>query len=94
MPKLSLLSASRRWKNHFEVAIGYSIPIQDKGNLNFIQQGYDDSDGGVSHVIPGPDILSHLLSVTYNNKPLTRPIYRYGRVYLELRFDVLGSYKF
>jgi|GEM_PF-2940714 hypothetical protein len=89
LPKVSILPNPYRKPNHFELSVGYNLPISDYGGLNFVQQGSSTSTGTVSHVIPGPNILSTGISASYNNQPLKAPLYRFGGFYLELRYDVI-----
>jgi hypothetical protein len=93
MPEVSLLPNPYRKPNHFELSLGYTLPIHDYGGLNFIQQGYSPSKGTVSSLIAGPNILNNAISVSYDNKPLKSPLYRFGGFYLELRFDVIEGWK-
>jgi hypothetical protein len=88
MPEVSLLPNPYRKPNHFELSVGYTLPISEYGGLNFIQQGSSTSSGTASHLLPGPNILSSGIAASYNNQPLKAPLYRFGGFYLELRFDV------
>jgi hypothetical protein len=89
LPKVSILPNPYRKPNHFELSVGYNLPLSDVGSLNFVQQGSSTSTGTVSHLIPGPNIPSTGISASYNNQPLKAPLYRFGGFYLELRYDVI-----
>lgn len=93
MPEVSLLPNPYKKPNHFELTVGYTLPIHDYGGLNFIQQGSSTSSGTSSNLIPGPNILNEAITASYNNKPLKAPLYRFGGFYLELRFDVIDGWK-
>jgi hypothetical protein len=93
MPEVSLLPNPYRKPNHFELAVGYTLPISEYGRLNFVQQGSSISSGTASNLLPGPNILSGAITASYNNKPLKAPLYRFGGFYLELRFDVIDGWK-
>ena len=89
LPKVSILPNPYRTPNHFELSVGYNLPISDYGGLNFVQQGSSTSKGTISHVIPGPNILSSGISALYNNQPLKAPLYGFGGLYLEIRYEVI-----
>ncbi len=89
LPEVSILPNPYRKPNHFELIIGYNLPISDVGSLNFVEQGGSTSEGTVSQLIGGPNILSSGISASYNNRPLKTALYRYGGFYLEVRYDVI-----
>ena len=89
LPKVSILPNPYRKPNHFELSVGYNLPISDVGSLNIVEQGSSTSKGTVSQLIGGPNILSSGISASYNNRPLKAALYRYGGFYLEIRYDVI-----
>jgi hypothetical protein len=89
LPEVSILPNPYRKPNHFELVIGYSLPISDVGSLNFVEQGSSTSKGTASQLIVGPNILSSGISASYNNRPLKAALYQYGGFYLEVKFDVI-----
>ncbi len=89
LPEVSILPNPYRKPNHFELVIGYNLPISDVGSLNLVEQGSSTSEGTASQLIGGPNILSSGISASYNNRPLKNALYRYGGFYLEVRYDVI-----
>jgi hypothetical protein len=89
LPEVSILPNPYRKPNHFELVIGYNLPISDVGSLNFVEQGSSTSEGTVSQLSGGSNILSSGISASYNNRPLKAALYRYGGFYLEVRYDVI-----
>lgn len=93
LPKVSILPNPYRKPEHFELTVGYNLPLSDIGSISYVEQGSSTSSGTASYLIPGPNILYSGIAASYNNQPLKAPLYRFGGFYLELRFDVLDAWK-